>query len=457
MAKPREPNPPPTNWRHKLDAETRTLQWKYAAGFKSDGFTYKKTRAHQNFRARVWDLEKARLANDKPPEDRNETERDDILKVEHPSEYRKLHKGGVGNTDLIPPPAGWRNDLDEDERAELWSKRTPEEIDTIREDTERREKKADRNQAAQMRLDEEKMEDVLLYVELKGLPVANQAPLPDTDACKIVLFDDRDSIMGKFLYDALGGKTLREACWNGNSTDAIYVLASRGMGNIGASYAEYIRFLVGNKSAKTTVLTKMDGNNFKYTNPEFKKLDLVYCPVYVSNSYADCTAVESVLQLLLNFLEIGSRRLWLQSNVGRYHRPLRTSDMLYIDRLENAGKNEDAKNINFVCGITILKNVSVLERKIDPVTGNDVVSSIKAGLGTTCMVHQPLKKPHYSSEAQKAAVAETRVKLGPNFMDLNRKRKAATLSDTFAAHEDDSDDDFQVREFHDAESDSDEE
>ncbi|KAJ1465446.1 hypothetical protein T484DRAFT_1757416, partial [Baffinella frigidus] len=329
------------------------------------------------------------------------------------------------------------------------SERTPEEINTILEDTKQKAKRVDLNQATRMRLNAEKMEATLIWVALKGLPIANQPILSEENACKLALklFDDRDSTMGKALFDALGGKTLREAFWNGNSTDAIYVLASRGVGNIGASQAEGIRFLVNNKHAKTTILTKMDGNNFNYSNKEFKKMDLVYCPVYMSNSYADCTAVESVLQLLLNFLEVGSRRLWLQSNVGRYNRPLRTCDMQYIDRLEKEGKHEDVKNIKFVCGITILKNVSVLERKTDPVTGKDVVTSIKTGDGTTCMVHQPLKKPLYSSEAQKSAVAVLMAKLGPNFVDRNRKRKAATLGDTSTAHEDDSDDDFQVRGF----------
>ncbi|KAJ1482394.1 hypothetical protein T484DRAFT_1747609 [Baffinella frigidus] len=497
MTKPRksrEPDPPPTNWRDKLDEKTRTLQWKHAAGFEAGGVTYKKPKAHKNARARVWDLEKARLAKDKLPRDRNETEIDDILKVDHPGEYRKLRSKGVGRDELIPPPAGWRNDLDEDERAELWryaaglndddtsktasahsdarrdirwkdkvdaakqtnpGERTLEEINTILEDIKRKAGSVDRSRANRMIIAAEKMEAALLWAALKGLPVANQAPLSETDACNIVfkLFDDRDSI----LFDALGGKTLREACWNGNSTDAIYVLASRGMGDVGASSAEGIRFLVNNTGNKTTVLTKMDGDDFKYSNKEFKKLDLVYCPVYMSNSFADCTAVELVFQLLLNFLEIGSRRLWLQSNVGRYHRPLRTCDMQYIDRLETEGNHEDAKNIKFVCGITILKNVSVLERKTDPVTGKDVVASIKTGSGTTCMVHQPLKNPLYSSEAQKSALSVLRTKLGLNFIDRNRKRKAATLSDTSAAHEDDSDDDFQVREFDDAEYDSDDE
>ncbi|KAJ1482407.1 hypothetical protein T484DRAFT_1747622 [Baffinella frigidus] len=492
--KSRGPTTPPTNWRLKLDEKTRTLQWKNAAGFKADGVTYKKTIAHKDARRRVWNLERARLAKDKLPGNQNETEIDDILKVDHPKEYQKLHAKGVGRDELIPPPAGWRNDLDEDERAELWryaaglndddtsktaqahadaraeirwkdkvdaakqtnpSERTLEEINTILEDIKRKAEDVDRSRATRMRLDAEKTEATLLWAALKGLPVANQAPLSETDACNIVfkLFDDRDSI----LFDALGGKTLKEACWNGNSTDAIYVLASRGMGNVGDSKAEGIRFLVNNTGNKTTVLTKMDGDDFKYSNKEFKKLDLVYCPVYMSNSFADCTAVESVFQLLLNFLEIGSRRLWLQSNVGRYHRPLRTYDMRYIDRLEKEGNHEDAKNINFVCGITILKNVSVLERKTDPVTGKDVVASIKTGNGTTCMVHQPRRKPHYSSEAQKSALSVLRTKLGLNFIDRNRKQKAATLSDTSTAHEDDSDDDFQVREFDDAEYDSGEE
>ncbi|KAJ1463975.1 hypothetical protein T484DRAFT_1758441, partial [Baffinella frigidus] len=187
MTRGPNPNPPPTNWMDHLDAETRTLEWKNAAGlFEEDGVTYKKAAAHSKFRGRVWNLERARLANEKPANERNAKERDDILKVDHPREHTRLHEGGVGGKEIIPPPAGWRNDLDEDERTEFWkfasglnidgtsktpaahslaradiiwkdkvdaakktspSKRTIPENDILREDEERRAKKAELDKA----------------------------------------------------------------------------------------------------------------------------------------------------------------------------------------------------------------------------------------------------------------------------------------------------------------------
>ncbi len=88
--------------------------------------------------------------------------------------------------------------------------------------------------------------------------------------------------------------------------------------------------------------------------------------------------------------------------------------------------------MTFVCGITILKNVSVLSRTTDPISGKDVVGSIKAGNGTTCMVHQP-KKPPTCSQAVKDELVKLAQKLGPNHVDIrNRKRKASAIDDQSA-------------------------
>ena len=103
--------------------------------------------------------------------------------------------------------------------------------------------------------------------------------------------------------------------------------------------------------------------------------------------------------------------------------------MEYIQALRDAGKHEEVNEVLFCVGITLLNNVSVLSRKTDDASGKDIVTSIKAGLGTTCMVHQPLKLPKYSSKEQQDAIEKLRERLGPNHMDLCRKRKAEVLED----------------------------
>jgi hypothetical protein len=93
------------------------------------------------------------------------------------------------------------------------------------------------------------------------------------------------------------------------------------------------------------------------------------------------------------------------------------------------GKQKEVDNFTFVCGITILKNVSVLTRTTDPVSGKDVVTSIKAGNGTTCMVHQPKKLPRCSQDV-KDELVKLRERLGPNYIDRrNHKRKADAIED----------------------------
>ena len=72
--------------------------------------------------------------------------------------------------------------------------------------------------------------------------------------------------------------------------------------------------------------------------------------------------------------------------------------------------------IRFVCGITIIKNVSVVERTTDS-NGKDIVVSITAGLGTKCQVNQPLQPTPLCNESQGEALAAAQATLGPNFMD----------------------------------------
>ena len=131
--------------------------------------------------------------------------------------------------------------------------------------------------------------------------------------------------------------------------------------------------------------------------------------------------MEAALQLILDDLEVGSQRLWLQSGVGRDRRQLRVRDAKYIHERQTAG--EDG-NLTFVCFITILKNVEVLSRCTDDtVTGKNVVECIKAGSGTICRVHQPRSPEPRCNPAQKAALEAARMKLGFNCIDINRKRK----------------------------------
>jgi len=122
----------------------------------------------------------------------------------------------------------------------------------------------------------------------------------------------------------------------------------------------------------------------------------------------------------LDDLEVGSQRLWLQSGRGRDTRQLRVRDTNHIEKLKADG--EDG-NLTFVCFITILRNVEVLSRCTDAITGKDVVESIKAGSGTVCRVHQPKRPTPVCDPAQKAALKATRLKLGLNCMDGDHKSK----------------------------------
>ena len=130
-------------------------------------------------------------------------------------------------------------------------------------------------------------------------------------------------------------------------------------------------------------------------------------------------------------LDVGSQRLWLRSGTGRDRRQLRVRDTKCIEKRIEDG--EDG-NLTFVCFITILRNVEVLSRCTDAITGKDVVESIKAGSGTVCRVHQPKRPKSVSDPAQKAALKATRLKLGLTCMDGNHKRK---LDDFLSAESED--------------------
>jgi hypothetical protein len=136
---------------------------------------------------------------------------------------------------------------------------------------------------------------------------------------------------------------------------------------------------------------------------------------------AGCSAIN--YQSLFNFLELGRHRLWKTSGQGNSDLLLRKVDIKYM-------KENDNLLPKFLFGITILKNVSVIERGIDG-NGNDVVRSISGGKGTVCNVNYPTRMGAHINDSQRDALAKAQATLPPNFMDrAARKRKADALDGT---------------------------
>ena len=94
-----------------------------------------------------------------------------------------------------------------------------------------------------------------------------------------------------------------------------------------------------------------------------------------------------------------------------------------MNYIENSGD----KNPKFVFGITIINNVSVVERTTDS-NGKNVVSCIKGGLGTKCKVNQPRSHKPFCNKSQRKALAEAQATLGMTNKEC-RKRKIEFLSD----------------------------
>jgi hypothetical protein len=417
-------------------------KWKYAAGYTGEKTKKQTAAVHIYARKRVWAVvmaDRARLVDEN---DRTDEQNAAIQKVDHPRAYKKSRKGNSGGKPIKSPPATWRTELIGDTRTEAWKYAgwgvrfiinrnarveeiqakdecnwSTEDHDLMEAEDNRRSKKIELRVARENRRQQQQQDICNAFIEKHPeLLVANDKPLTEENAFDIAfnLFDDSDSEYGKPLFDALGLKTLRHALYEANSSIAIYIGAGRGFG------AESYRFLVGNAHAATTVLTREDGTNFKSSEQEYKDLELVSVPVGHFTSWSDCTAVEAAMQLILDDLEVGSQRLWLRSGVGRDRRQLRVRDAKYIEKRQAAG--EDG-NLTFVCFITILRNVEVLSRCTDTVTGKDVVECIKAGSGTICRVHQPRSPEPVCNPAQKTALDAARIKLGFNCIDINRKRK----------------------------------
>jgi hypothetical protein len=280
-----------------------------------------------------------------------------------------------------------------------------------------------RSIARDARIRKEKMDTVTKFISDNNLDVCTGV-LSDEDAFQYIveLMDDKTTAIGKDIFDALGGMTLRTSLWDGGFNGAVYALTARGEA-FGGAHAEYIRFLVNNRRNQST-LTHPDGKHFKYSDPEFKNLKTTFVPIRICNSFANCTTMESAFQLLFDYLDVGSRRLWLRSGTGRSSLALRKSDMKYIEVTGD-------KNPKFVFGITIIKNVSVLERTTDS-NEKEIVSFIKCGLGTTCKVNQPKTSKPIWNKSQRKALKTAQETLGPNYMVLKecRKRKAEFMGDS---------------------------
>jgi hypothetical protein len=439
-------------------------KWKYAAGCTDNKTEKQAVRAHCDARYNAWIVVMADHARRIPNDDRTDEQTAAIHKVDHPRAYQKNRMGNPGGSPMIPPPAGWKPELVGEARAEKWKyaaglddngnlknamahaqarivilrnarieevngkalcDRTEEDHAVIKTEDVRKAKQIQMSKAYNMKQLQKRQDVCDAFLEKHPeLLVVTDKPLTEQEAFDIALklVDDKDSEYGKRLFEKLGSKTLRQALYEPESSTAVYVGAGRGFGK------ESYRFMVDQRTM--TTLTREDGTNFKSKDLDYKNLDLVSVEIGHFTSWSDCTAIEAAMQLILDDLEVGSQRLWLQSGVGRDRRQLRGRDAKYIEKRQAAG--EDG-NLTFVCFITILKNVEVLSRCTDTVTGKDVVERIKAGSGTICRVHQPRSQPR-CNPAQKAALDAARIKLGFNCIDINRKRK---LDDLLSADSED--------------------
>jgi hypothetical protein len=384
--------PAPDNWNVEMDEEARNDAWRHCAGLNDNG-TEKTAKQHGAARAAVITTETARLLElIRLKEEIDRTDEEKTFAEE--AERRRQH---INKTYSV------------------WAQ-TPKGIENSKRSTAVQQTKTYTKKAATV--DGFRIET---GIEL------DMEPISDQDAFQFVLslIDDKESVVGKSLFEALDGMTLRTAFWHGKSTSAMYALISRGAADVGGSDAESIRFLVKNHGT-VPVLTHGGGiKSFKSMDQEFKDLELVYCPLKVCNTYADVTTVESAFQLLFGFLELGRHRLWKQSGQGKSKLLLRKCDMKYI-------KKTGDKNPKFMFGLTIIRDVSVLRRSTDP-NGNETAVSILAGNGVSCDVNWPVRFAPYMDESQRVALEAVQAALPPNFMARGeRKRKAEVVDDSDA-------------------------
>jgi hypothetical protein len=425
--------PPPANWKPHLKGALRAWTWWRAAGVNKDG-SAKSSNAHEKARHSVLHKERIRVITEIDPEDRTPVQikyldahlarlavkkksakkrNADPEKAAHDAALRKKYS-------QTPEGAASRSAI-----SKKWRK-TPKGVSKGAASMKKW-RKTPKGVAAsargvkksRMKKHTKKLKATEQFIVENSVEVdVDETPLSDQEAFNRVLaiIGDKDSVVGAKIFDTLGEQTLRQAFWDGCGNHAMYPCAARGNAgvDIGAA-AESIRFMV--KDPGPILRHADDNKDFKYSQESFKELGLVYIPIYITNSYANCTTFESAFQLFFDFLPIGSHRLWKQSGTGVFHRPLRTGDMKYI-------KETGDLNPKFFFGITVLKNVNVVEMEID----SEVVKSITGGNEVACNVNQPILSTPIMTKSQEEARAAVYATLPRNWVDqATRKRKADEL------------------------------
>ena len=294
------------------ESEIVLYQWKFAAGMNDDG-SDKTAAQHKRRRDRVWDLESARLARRIDENVRSRDEKDAIFKVDYPHAHRMSRVGNSRGVKLIlpPPPAdcSWakeRSNLSKEEFDEAWryaagkdedgnykssnahvgkrkiirrnhkvfvamskdeGARSPAEHAIVKKEKARKLVEKANKDAHNTKISSEKLEITRAFMKKHNINIVEKIQsAKDAFDKAFNLIDGNDPEYGKLIFETLGGMTLREAFWDGKSEDlAIYILSSRWMGDLGTYDAESIRFLVRNSHNSTTVLTHMDGTDFKYS------------------------------------------------------------------------------------------------------------------------------------------------------------------------------------------------
>jgi fructose-specific phosphotransferase system component IIB len=449
---------PPENWRPELKGCARAWNWQRAAGFDADGVDksrdqHKSARSYikQKELLRVIDLKDMKdmtneektfvakcatwatngtnrgrskkvtydkaidSANETPEHERTDAERNllqaDSTKRSNKNDQGKIYRALPGVSEAM--------------------KAAKKIYNAIPKNIVRRMEHQEATQLARFKKKSERLEVFLRKNEIQF----NSERLSHRDAFNFVLelIFDKHSNVGKDIFDKLGGMTLYDAFWEGKFNGAMYALMSRGCAETGGSTAESIRFLTNNQRSATAI-THPNGSDFKYTDQEFEDLQLVYCPVRVFDNYADVSTLESAFQIFFDYLQVGRHRLWLKSGTGCSKLTHRKSDMRYMERTKDMTPK-------FVFGITILKNISVLEQVTDE-NGKNRIVEITAGLGTRCKVtHRVWSRAIYTKEQLEACTC-AHATLPANFMErAARKRKVDVVDEMETGGDDGVDDD----------------
>jgi hypothetical protein len=440
--------PPRPEWFPELEEESRAYKWRYAAGWKKDG-SEKSRNAHDQARNRINHRLAVRSATSKTADtitaedvealdkqenmkstaiDRraNSDERLEVIRSKSVRERTYEEHKIIKKADGVLKTAHTYRTQPLVKALRAVRAALPENVEKRKIYASLPENKAKSKVYAIARaaqLTKKKLDKAHAFINENGINIdIDAAPLSDRQAFQYILslIDDTDSAVGQYIFHVLDGMTLRTAFWEGKSDSAMYALMSRGDAMMGASKAESIRFLVANKTNMPTLTNGDTNKRFKYTEQQFKDLQLVYCPIAAFNTYSDVTTLESAFQLFFDFLEVGSQRLWKVSGVGNSILPLRKCDRLYTARTND-------KDLRYMFGITVMKNVVVTKRAADAHV-NDAVVSITGGLGTKCNVNQGSRRAPIRNDSQHAALIDAHSSLPRNFREMAKfKRKADAL------------------------------